>query len=82
MEAQNLPKALQVVNQGFLYNGLEHQNIISFLGCYLSEIHMLELESEHEACINGASPEDAKVEKDAFKRNKTYQIGLITKHFT
>lgn len=38
LEADDLHKALEILNEGFLYNGLKHKNMLKFHGCYLNEI--------------------------------------------
>lgn len=36
LEADNLSKALNALNEGFLYNGVAHKNLLKFYGCYLN----------------------------------------------
>jgi hypothetical protein len=38
LEADNMNKALNILNEGFLYNGLTHKNLLKFYGCYLNEV--------------------------------------------
>ena len=38
LEAEDLNKALNILNEGFLYNGIAHKNLLKFYGCYMNEI--------------------------------------------
>jgi hypothetical protein len=38
LEAEDLHKALKILNEGFLYNGIQHKNTLKFYGCYLNEV--------------------------------------------
>jgi hypothetical protein len=38
LEASNLPAALNILNEAFLYNGTKHRNILKFQGAYLNEV--------------------------------------------
>lgn len=32
-----MSNALNTLNEGFLYNGLTHKNLLKFYGCYMTE---------------------------------------------
>jgi hypothetical protein len=38
LEAEDLSKALKIFNEGFMFNGYEHRNLLKFNGGYLNEI--------------------------------------------
>src|SRR4051794_37307562 len=38
LEASNLPAALNILSEAFLYNGTKHRNILNFQGAYLNEV--------------------------------------------
>mgnify|MGYP000217447265 CR=1 FL=1 len=38
LEAKDLKKALDTLNEGFLFNGIRHRNALKFYGCYLNEV--------------------------------------------
>jgi hypothetical protein len=38
LEAEDMQKAIHILNEGFLYDGIPHRNLLKFYGCYLNEI--------------------------------------------
>lgn len=38
LEAEDIRKALDILNEGFLYNGIPHKNLLKFYGSYLNEV--------------------------------------------
>ena len=36
LEAEDIHKALNILNEGFLFNGIPHKNILKFYGCYMN----------------------------------------------
>ena len=41
LEVDSMNKALNILNEGFLYNGFSHRNLLKFYGCYLHEAALL-----------------------------------------
>ena len=78
-------KALNILNEGFLYNGLTHKNLLKFYGCYLNEVTFQsnfyeddnEKDQEEESDIK-ISLQDTNIISGS---GVTYQVGLITESF-
>ena len=38
LEAEDITKALDILNEGFTFNRIKHPNLLNFLGCYMNEV--------------------------------------------
>jgi len=80
MEAENLTKALNVLDEAFKFNGVKHPNILKFHGCYMSEstFSLIEQEAPLE---NGLNTDDKHEHEEEIIVKATYQVGLITEWY-
>lgn len=85
LEADTINKALNILNEGFLYNGITHKNLLKFYGCYLNEVSFQSTFYESE---NDKDPEEeVELKLELEDKNMisgtgiTYQVGLITESF-
>lgn len=88
LEADDLRKAINILNEGFFYDGITHKNLLKFYGCYLNEVNFLtdfytddnEKEEDEENNENENKISLKKLE-GLNNRGVTYQVGLITEEF-
>ncbi len=93
LEAEDIRKAIAILNDGFLYDGIQHKNLLKFYGCYLNEVTFQtdflndENEDEDDNLALKDAPKDSKISlknmegHGSAKSNVTYQVGLITEEF-
>ena len=86
LEAEDIRKAINILNEGFLYDGLRHKNLLKFYGCYLNEVTF---QTDFYTDDNEKEEDDEnESDKISFKKGEglnnrgvTYQVGLITEEF-
>lgn len=72
LEAEGLQQALSILNEGFLYNGHKHKNLIKFYGGYLNQVQLMS------NFCDDIPPEEKEDEKDNEMRLINLGSNLIT----
>ena len=71
LEASNLPIALNIINEAFLYNGTKHRNIFKFQGAYMNEIQF-----STEFFDGGDRDEEEERDEKSQKEQNSTKLGL------